>query len=249
MTVKNAALKFRVTPATIYRWIRIKKLKGEKVRGRWRIDIPNRPKADAVTLSTVPPVRPKAAVNKNIPWHPQVRRRDAELAGLSAEDFLFEQWRISNIKLELSTTRGGAFDVYCKIPKDTPLCNQYIYKEDGSYEKIPNPVNSMCLLHIKIILVNSANGEKLDKDLREHKDGQVRGWLGKRRRRIWKVLTPGKSVDVKVYAQPFFSYMNEHGHPESYTNRGDGYFAGNLVTSREYRLSLDEDSNLSLESL
>ena len=187
------------------------------------------------------------ASKQHAKWHPQVHKAEAMRDGLKPEDFRFEQWPVSNVRLR-NIKPGEYFPkdialIYrCDMPATTPHANQY--SEDG--QKIPDPTG-MALSWVKFELRDAETHFVLDKDLRDHADGKVTGMLGGRCQ-LWKRLLPGgDAVRVRLHSVPMFYFLKDDGAAMlAYSNRSDGYFAGQEESSPEYSLIMDYNGEISL---
>ena len=162
-------------------------------------------------------------------WPSQVHQEFAKQDGLTPEDFRYDRWPVSNVRLELrepSTQRDQMAIYRCDMPPDTPHANQY--DEDG--QRIPDP-KGIVLAWVKFQLLNADSHDVLDEDLRDHVDGKVTGYLGLGSQ-LWHHLTPEETVTVKLAATPLFFYLDEKGggHLE-YALQNRGYFGGETVES------------------
>ena len=207
---------------------------------RWK-DAAEQVKAGQQALTDAALRSKRSLEAKPMDWHPQVHREHAEADGRKPEDFQFEQWPVSNVRLENSDSRHYPFYFRCDMPKDTPVSNQY----DDAGNKIPDPVG-MCLQSVDFRLHDADTGARLAENVSLLTDGEA---VSKPRDRqpLWSVLTPGTSIRVKLTAFPDFYFLNEQGGMVGYANTSDGQFKGEEVESPVYTLSMDHDGNVRVE--
>lgn len=234
MTVRELAKRLGVSASTIYRRIKKGIIKATKVGRRWKIQ-----------------------QETEMEWHPQVNKRFAVQDGLKPEDFQFEQWPVSNVRLENSESRHAAFYFKCDVPDDIPLDNQYIQEKDRKpgveYEpaekgwlKIPDPVG-MCLSGVTFQLYSETHDLLCEKSSLPV-EGTVQTQPGDRIE-LWNRLTPGTSINVKLVVYPMFYYLKEDGSAmNAYAASNQGYFKGKEVVSQTYRLDMDQDGNVRVDS-
>ena len=173
-------------------------------------------------------------------WPANVHRKIAEADGLKPEDFRYDQWPVSNVRLENSESRYYPFYFRCDMPKDTPIGNQY----DHAGNKIPDPVG-MCLQSVNFRLHDAETGDKLAEN------GSLLHMMVKRsskprdKQELWNRLTPGASIRVKLIALPDFYFLNKDGGARlDYGAASDGQFKGEEVESIVYVLSMNDDGTV-----
>ena len=112
------------------------------------------------------------------------------------------------------------------------------------------PVNrkGMSLSWIVFELYDVADGTKLGTKtaLPSYGTAIVHAPQGKRAI-LWRELTPGKSIRVRLVAYPLFSYLKAPGDAVLYGIGNRGRLRGGTVESRKRTLSMDEDGNLKLK--
>ena len=173
-------------------------------------------------------------------WPANVAREVAEADGRKPEDFRYDQWPVSNVRCENSDSRHYPFYFRCDMPKDTPVSNQY----DDANEPIPDPVG-MCSQSVDFRLHDADTGEKLAENTALLHEGHVVS-KPRDRQELWRRLTPGTSIRVKLVACPMFYFLNEQGAMMGYAIGNQGYFKGEEVESPVYTLTMDHDGNVSV---
>ena len=194
---------------------------------------------------------------EHMDWPANVHRETAEADGFKPEDFRYHQWPVSNVRCENSDSRHYPFYFRCDMPKDTPLCNQYVEEKDRKpgvqYEdggtpgwlKVPDPVG-LCLQSVDFRLLDANTGEKLAENVSYLTDGAAMS-KPKDRQPLWKRLVPYTSIQVKLVAFPDFFFLGKDGGMQGqYANTSDGQFKGAEVESPVYTLTMDHDGNVSV---
>ena len=186
-------------------------------------------------------------------YGPQVDERSARQDGRSPEDFRFEQWPVSNVRIENSTSRYFPFFMRCDIAEGTPLDNQYVEARDrkpdvlyqdagGGWWKIPDPVG-MCLARVEFELWGDGESLMIAEADTLPTAGVAQGKPG-RRDKIWQLLTPRTTIKVRLFAYPVFYFLNEQGGMVSYSTRSDGHFVGDTISSPLYSLFMDDNGSV-----
>lgn len=194
-------------------------------------------------------------------WHPQIHRRFAEKDGRVPSDFTWMQYPISNVRFSLpfQGEQHRTLIYEAEISPDTPQTNQYFkaderdpgktYKEVlfGSETWYELVVTGTALSRVKFSLIDLADHEVLHESATGHIDGAVEAGMGQgpaaRDALLWKRLTPGTTLRVRLEAIPlFFPYCD----PETgsggteYAMQNNGYHGGDVVVSPEYTLAMTE---------
>lgn len=232
MTTREAAHWFGVSIRTIRRRIHKGILSAKKVNRRWVVDVePN-------------PVR----------WPFYVHKSYAIADGLKPEDFDFYRWPITNVDI-LASLHKWTIVYTCEMPNDTPVDNQYIQAKDrkpgieyesaqGGYLKIPDP-KGLCLASVEFLLKDIKNDKVLHEQsaLKTFDNKVIQAGPTDHRCELWKVLQPGKSINVQLSAYPKFYFLGEDGGMKGhYALMGlQGYFGGSHAVSAIYNLYMDQD--------
>ena len=200
-----------------------------------------------------------------VEWHPQIHRAAAEADGLTPADFTWMRYPCSDPRLTLNDVgprRAGALAYHVSLPADTPQLNQYIAeaeREPGvEYEpvaeegwlKIPDPEGVSALSRVVFELVDMDTGETLDRDVRaSHVDGAVVGFGGGDGDALWRVLTPGGSVRVRLQTHGVFFPHHARGDGGlQYAATGNGYVTTPRVDSEVYTLTMGVDGDVAIET-
>lgn len=183
-------------------------------------------------------------------WNPQVDKKRATKHGLTADDFRFEHYTLSDLELVLPEAIEGAYypaeivlAYRCDIPKETPQCNQYNLI-DGNYIAIPDP-KGICLEAIETQVIIAETGAVVDEDGRGHIDGKVVGSFTDKLFEKLNLTDAGDTVKVRLTSKPRFFWLNDEGGADmTYCNNSNGSFNGEQIESPIYTLSMDADGKL-----
>ena len=75
-----------------------------------------------------------------------------------------------------------------------------------------------------------------------------RGYLHSGSSDLWRVLTPGRTLQVRLTAMPLFFYLDEHGAAQlAYAIGHNQHFAGKTVESPIYTLSLTQEGEVLID--
>lgn len=191
-----------------------------------------------------------------VQWHPQVYRPFAQKDGLTPTDFTWLEYPVSNVRLEHGVGEWN-LTYRAEMSPDTPQTNEYFRpeeREEGkSYQEVVFGketwweliVTGTALSRVKFQLIDVADFSVLTESNTGHIKGELTAGLAEGRGDlIWKRLMPGTTLQVRLDALPlFFPYVD----PETgsggneYATGNNGYLGGDLVSSREYALTMTPD--------
>lgn len=182
------------------------------------------------------------------PWW--VNSRYAKRFGRTPDEFDHWQWPVSNVRLEhpeYGMPDEVVLGYHCEIPASTPQANQY----DAQGSLIPDPFG-LALSRVRFELRAVSDDAVLDKRSVMHENGKVESVGATVGIPLWRRLHPGHSIQVRLYALPFFYFLNESGGAMSaFANMGQrGYFVGNECESESsYILKLTDDGELLIDGV
>ena len=188
-----------------------------------------------------------AKVSDNAVWHPSVAKELAIQDGLGPADFQWAQWPVSNVRIENSQSRHYPFYLRCDMPAGTPVDNQYVEdaKEPTGWRKLPDPVG-ICLQRVEFTLRDADTHDELTQDGALLSEGVAQGKPADRSE-LWRRLTPGTALKVRLYARPLFYYLKADGAAMlAYAIGNNQHFAGGDQESPVYTLTMDHDGGVSV---